>query len=171
MSAVITTDRLTLRRIWPEDAPTITDLVNQPQIYRMVVSIPAHQTVAQTEDWIAKHPSGRETNTRHVLGIEQDKRLIGIVSGERKDPHLPFNVGYWLAPSAWGNGFMTEAAGALIQWLRDRGERAFVSGYLIDNPASGRVLEKLQFMKADRRPVFCMGRGERVDHFNMARVG
>ncbi|MEZ6002293.1 GNAT family N-acetyltransferase [Hyphomonas sp.] len=171
MSAVITTDRLTLRRIWLEDAPTITDLVNQPQIYRMVVSIPAHQTVSQTEDWIAKQPAGRATNTKHVLGIEKDKRLIGIVSGERKQANMPFNLGYWLAPSAWGNGVMTEAAGALIDWLRERGEQGFVSGYLVDNPASGRVLEKLKFMKADRRPIFCMGRGERVDHFNMARVG
>ena len=171
MSAVITTERLTLRRIWLEDAPAITDLVNQPQIYRMVVSIPAHQTVSQTEEWISKHPAGRQTDRSHVLAIEHDKRLVGVVGADRRGDYLPFNIGYWLAPAAWGKGIMTEAAGALIQWLRDRGEHAFVSGYLVDNPASGRVLEKLNFMKADRRTIFCMGRGERVDHFSMARIG
>ena len=66
---------------------------------------------------------------------------------------------------------MTEAASALIDWLRQRGERAFVSGYFADNPASGRVLEKLDFMKAGRMPMFCLGRGETVEHFNVARVG
>ncbi|HBT36534.1 MAG TPA: hypothetical protein DEB52_11060 [Hyphomonas sp.] len=65
---------------------------------------------------------------------------------------------------------MTEATEALVGWLKQRGERGFVSGYLDDNPASGRVLEKLAFMKADRIKVFCLGRGEMVGHVNMARI-
>ena len=171
MCAAITTDRFALRRLRVDDAPTITDLVNDPKIYRMVARIPPHQTVAQSEEWISKHPARRERNAAHIFAIEQDDRLLGLVGAERDETHMPFEIGYWLAPAAWGKGIMTEAAGALIQWLRERGERAFLSGYLVDNPASGRVLEKLSFMKADRRSVFCMGRGERVDHFDMARVG
>jgi RimJ/RimL family protein N-acetyltransferase len=171
MCAAITTDRFALRRLRVDDAPTVTNLVNDPKIYRMVARIPPHQTVAQSAEWISKHPARRERNAAHIFAIEQDGELIGIVGAERDELQLPFEIGYWLAPASWGKGIMTEAAGALIQWLRDRGERGFVSGYLADNPASGRVLEKLQFMKADRRPIFCMGRGERVDHFDMARVG
>ncbi len=171
MCAAITTDRFALRRLRVDDAPTITDLVNDPKIYRMVARIPPHQTVAQSAEWISKHPARRERNAAHIFAIEQDSELIGIVGAERDELQLPFEIGYWLAPAEWGKGLMTEAAGALINWLRERGEQGFVSGYLVDNPASGRVLEKLKFMKADRRPVFCMGRGERVDHFDMARVG
>lgn len=171
MCAVITTNRFALRRLRADDAPTITDLVNDPKIYRMVARIPPHQTVAQSAEWISKHPARRERNAAHIFAIEQEGKLVGVVGAERDELQLPFEIGYWLAPASWGKGIMTEAAEALIQWLRDQGERAFVSGYLADNPASGRVLEKLQFMKADRRSILCMGRGERVDHFDMARVG
>ncbi len=132
---------------------------------------PAAPDGAQSAEWISKHPDRRERDAAHIFAIEQDGDLIGIVGAERDQTHVPFEIGYWLAPAFWGKGLMTEAAGSLIQWLRERGERAFVSGYLVDNPASGRVLDKLQFMKADRSSIFCMGRGERVDHFNMARVG
>ena len=65
---------------------------------------------------------------------------------------------------------VTEAADAVLRWLQARGERAFVSGYFADNPASGRVLAKLGFMRAGRHKVFCLGRGEIVDHYDMAQI-
>ena len=167
----IRTDRLVLRALEPADATRITDLVNDPQVYRMLTRVPAHQNVAQTLAWMSSHDAGRKADTRHVFGIEADGRLVGVVGSEREQRILPFNIGYWLAPECWGRGLMTEAASALIDWLRQRGERAFVSGYFADNPASGRVLEKLDFMKAGRMPMFCLGRGETVEHFNVARVG
>lgn len=170
MSTQITTDRLVLRAVEAGDARRITDLVNDPRIYRMVARIPAHQTVAQTLAWIAGHQPRREDNTGHPYAIVDDGELVGITSAHRDTRWLPFEIGYWLSPDRWGKGIMTEATDALMGWLRQRGERAFVSGYLDDNPASGRVLEKLAFMKADRSRVFCLGRGEMVGHVNMARI-
>ncbi|MBR9806435.1 MAG: GNAT family N-acetyltransferase [Alphaproteobacteria bacterium] len=171
MSTEIRTDRLILRPVQPEDAGTITDLVNDPRIYRMVARIPAHQNVGQTLAWITSHEKDRKANLKHPFAITQHGELIGVTSGQREQATLPFNIGYWLSPNKWGKGFMTEATDALIRWLKQQGEKAFVSGYLQDNPASGRVLEKLDFMKADRSRVFCMGRGEIVDHVDMARIG
>ena len=170
-TADLSTDRLTLRPVKASDATRITDLVNDERIYRMLARVPAHQNVAQTLAWISSHDTGRKDDTKHVFAIESDGLLVGMVSGERKSTFVPFNLGYWLAPDVWGRGLMSEAAEALLTWLRQRGERAFVSGYITDNPASGRVLEKLGFMKAGRSRIFCLGRGEAVDHFDMARIG
>ena len=167
----LSTGRLVLRPLSPADASRITNLVNDPRIYRMLARVPAHQNVAQTLAWMSSHDSRRAADTAHIFGIESQGSLVGIVSGERERPLLPFNIGYWLAPDCWGRGFMTEATTALVDWLKQRGEQAFVAGYIADNPASGRVLEKLGFMKAGRSRVFCLGRGERVDHFDMARIG
>lgn len=167
----LSTSRLVLRPVRPADATRITDLVNDPRVYRMLSSVPAEQNVAQTLAWMSSHDTGRKEDTRHVFGIESAGELVGVVSGERERRLLPFEIGYWLAPDCWGRGFMTEAATALVDWLKQRGEPAFVAGYFADNPASGRVLDKLGFLKAGRMPKFCLGRGEIVDHFDMARVG
>jgi RimJ/RimL family protein N-acetyltransferase len=66
---------------------------------------------------------------------------IGIdTSGD--EPEL----GYWLARDHWGRGYATEAGRAVIEIARSslRLPR-LVSGHFTDNPASGRVLEKLGF--------------------------
>ena len=170
MSTTITTSRLTLRHVQPTDAQRITDLVNNPQIYRMVSRISSSQSHAQTLGWISGHDAGRAADTDHPYAIVLDGELIGMTGAHREVTLLPFEIGYWLAPEHWGQGIMTEAAEALLKWLQEHGEQAFVSGYFIDNPASGRVLGKLGFMKADRRQVFCLGRGEAVEHYDMARV-
>jgi len=167
----ISTGRLVLRPLRPDDATRITNLINDPRVYRMLARVPAHQNVAQTLAWMTPHDARRAADTAHVFGIESEGTLIGVVSGERDCRPLPFTIGYWLAPDVWGRGFMTEAATALVDWLKQRGERAFVAGYFADNPASGRVLDKLGFLKAGRMPKFCLGRGETVDHFDMARIG
>lgn len=171
MNAMITTDRLTLRQIWPTDADRITEIVSDPRVHRMVARIPESQTHAQTLAWIAGHATGRAEDTDHPYAILHNDTLIGTAGAHRSRTGEPFEIGYWLAPEAWGQGFTTEAADALIDWLKSRGEQAFVSGYFVDNPASGRVLDKLGFLKADRRKVFCLGRGESVDHYYMSRVG
>ena len=170
MSTELSTDRLLLRAVRPDDAAEITSIIADPRIYRMVARISPDQSLAQTLAWIAGHDAGRASDTDHVYAITLDGKPIGMTGAHRDVAYLPFEVGYWLSPEYWGKGIVTEAADAVLKWLQARGERAFVSGYFVDNPASGRILDKLGFMKADRRHVFCLGRGEEVEHYYMARV-
>jgi RimJ/RimL family protein N-acetyltransferase len=170
MSEEIRTARLLLRRVRPSDAGQITAFVQDPLVHRMLASVAPNQTKAQTLAWIAGHDAGAARDSDHVWAIELDNQLVGVTGAHRSNTCLPFEVGYWLAPQAWGKGLMTEALGALLDWLEQRGEKAFVSGHFADNPASGRVLQKLGFIHAGRNPVFCLGRGEMVDHLYMARI-
>jgi ribosomal-protein-alanine N-acetyltransferase len=73
-------------------------------------------------------------------------------------------MGYCLDDAAWGQGFATEAAGAVLQW-------AF---YTLDlnrvqaeadtrNTASGRVLEKLRFVREGTLREDCIVDGEVPD--------
>ena len=54
-------------------------------------------------------------------------------------------MGYWIARGHWGRGFATEASRALIDIARTLGFGQLEGSHFIDNPASGRVLEKLGF--------------------------
>ena len=59
-------------------------------------------------------------------------------------------LGYWIVPSCWGLGFATEAGRAVIALARNSLRIERITGrHFIDNPGSGRVLEKLGFTRED----------------------
>ena len=167
----IQTPRLALRRITPHDCGPITEAVNDPRVYRMIARVPPGQTRAQTLAWIATHDTGRAADTDHVFAVTDGSTLLGCVGAHRNAADLPFEIGYWMAPAAWGKGFCTEAAAGVIRWLEEtRSVRALVAGHFFDNPASGRILRKLGFLPCGRNKMHCAGRGELVDHILVARL-
>ena len=170
MSEELQTERLLLRSIGPADADAITQIVQDPKVYRMLSSVAPNQSKAQTLGWITGHSAAATADSEHVRAMILDGDLVGVIGAKRAATGLPFTIGYWLAPKVWGKGLTTEAARGLLSWLEGRGETAFLSGHFVDNPASGHVLHKLGFMRAGRRKLFSLGRGESVEHFDMARL-
>tara|TARA_R110000787_G_scaffold4651_2_gene17680 strand:+ start:1037 stop:1561 length:525 start_codon:yes stop_codon:yes gene_type:complete len=170
MSEELQTERLLLRPIGPADADAITEIIQDPRIYRMLSSVAPNQPKAQTLGWITGQNAAATADREHVRAMLLNGGLVGVVGAKRTASALPFTIGYWLAPLAWGKGLTTEATHALLLWLERRGENAFLSGHFADNPASGRVLHKLGFMRAGRSKLFSLGRGETVEHFDMARL-
>jgi len=58
-------------------------------------------------------------------------------------------LGYWIARMHWNRGYALEAGQHMVQIARTKLKLIELSaGYFIDNPASGRVLEKLGFVPA-----------------------
>ena len=55
-------------------------------------------------------------------------------------------IGYWIAKPYWNQGLCTEALQAMIDWcFNTKGFRTLWSDFFVDNPASGRVMEKCGF--------------------------
>lgn len=92
---------------------------------------------------------------------EESDLLVGTIGyGPSCDCHLPARegeptVGYWIAKPFWNQGLCTEALQLLIAHLRQQNENnevstptfpSLISGHFIDNPASGRVMEKCGFL-------------------------
>ncbi|CAA9511419.1 MAG: 50S ribosomal protein acetyltransferase, partial [uncultured Sphingomonadaceae bacterium] len=71
--------------------------------------------------------------------------LIGSVGfGQRPGGEIEF--GYWIARPFWGRGYATEAGKAVIEAARHSLRiKKLSAGHFLDNPASGRVLEKIGF--------------------------
>ena len=166
----IRTERFVMRQPALEDADEVTRLVADPRIYRNVARIPPEQSREDTGRWILNALRGEELGTDQVFLILKEGAIIGTVGAHRPAPSEPFEIGYWIAPDHWGHGIATEAAHALVTWLeaRDQAEK-LISGHFRDNPASGRVLEKLGFVASHEGPVYCVGRGCEVDHVFMVR--
>jgi RimJ/RimL family protein N-acetyltransferase len=75
---------------------------------------------------------------------DADPRLVGSCGLGRR-PSGAVELGYWIARPFWGRGYATEAATALIDIARTLGFTRLEGSHFLDNPASGRVLEKLGF--------------------------
>jgi RimJ/RimL family protein N-acetyltransferase len=73
-------------------------------------------------------------------------------------------MGYCLDEAAWGKGFATEAAGALLKWAFDTLDLNRVQAETdTRNTASSRVLEKLGFIREGWLREDCIVDGEVSD--------
>ena len=94
--------------------------------------------------------------------------MIGAVGLTPYEDQPGAELGYWLPPGHWGRGIMTEAARCvLLHGIETLRLRAITSGYFADNPASGRVLEKIGFVETGRAMRPCLALGHDVASVEM----
>ena len=56
-------------------------------------------------------------------------------------------IGYWVAKPYWNQGICTEALRLMLDHIRKTTDiKSLISGHFVDNPASGRVMEKCGFV-------------------------
>ena len=86
-----------------------------------------------------------------------------IPCGLGRRPSRSVELGYWIARPFWGRGLATEACEALVDIARTLGFQSLEGSHFLDNPASGRVLEKLGFEPLGIvAPRLSCARGEEV---------
>ena len=58
-----------------------------------------------------------------------------------------YKYGNWVAKPYWNQGICTEALRLMLEHIRQMTDiKSLISGHFIDNPASGRVMEKCGFV-------------------------
>ena len=139
------TDRLLLRPGWAEDAPALARAIADEQIVRNLATAPWPYALKDAEAFLA---SPRDPVMPTFLITERTDgapRIVGACGLGRR-PSGAVELGYWIARPHWGRGFATEASRALIDIARTLRLPRLEGSHFIDNPASGRVLEKLGFI-------------------------
>ena len=138
------TPRLLLRPGFPEDAPALALAIADEAIVRNLATAPWPYRMRDAEAFLA---SPRDPLLPAMLVFERTSaapQLVGACGLGRR-PSNAVEIGYWVARPHWGRGFATEACIALIDIARTLGFSAIEGSHFVDNPASGRVLEKLGF--------------------------
>lgn len=138
------TARLLLRPGWAEDARALAAAIADERIVRNLATAPWPYSLRDAEAFLARP---RDPVLPSLLIFERtngDPRLVGACGLGRR-PSGSVELGYWIALPFWGRGFATEAGTALVEIARALRLPRLQGSYFIDNPASGRVLEKLGF--------------------------
>jgi RimJ/RimL family protein N-acetyltransferase len=138
------TTRLLLRPGWAEDAPALVKAIADETIVRNLASAPWPFSLRDAEAFLA---APRDPVLPSLLIFERtegEPALVGACGlGRRASGNV--ELGYWISRPHWGRGFATEAGQALVAIARALGIARLEASHFLDNPASGRVLEKLGF--------------------------
>lgn len=143
----ITTARLVLREFTAEDWPAVLHYQRAPrylQFYHW-----DERTPNAVQAFVDRFIDAQAEEPRRVfqlaITLRGDNRLIGncgvrtATAGAREG-----ELGYELDPDAWGRGYATEAATAMLRWgFAELGLHRVAAQCIAENVASARVLEKL----------------------------
>ena len=156
------TPRLLLRPGFPEDAPALAVAIADEAIARNLANVPWPYSVRDAEAFLA---CPRDPVLPSLLIFERGSgapQLAGACGLGRR-PSGSVELGYWIATPFWGRGYASEACAAMVDIARTLGIKSLEGSHFLDNPASGRVLEKLGFVPLGIvAPRMSCARGEAV---------
>ena len=166
---IIKTRRFTLRPIEPGDAPRLAELCNDPLIARNTARLRRPYTLEDAEAFIAYAAQATASGAEFPFAVCRDGVVIAC-AGMKPHGEAACELGYWVGRRDRGTGVATEAGDAALQFACARlAPQTLTSGHFIDNPASGRVLEKLGFQPTgEMTQTPSAGRGETVDTVRLA---
>ena len=147
------TERLLLVQFIENHADDVQALAGNYQVAKNTLNIPHPYEEGMAEAWISTHQHAwdEKKSLTYAILLKPMGRLIGAVGlvGIHGDEA---SMGYWVGEPYWGKGYCTEAANALLDFcFNDLKLTRIEAEYLVRNPASGRVMEKLgMFYKTTR---------------------
>jgi RimJ/RimL family protein N-acetyltransferase len=155
--AFLRTARLTLRPLAPEDAAPLTGAVNDYAVAKWLTTVPHPYTLEDAREFIERIAP----KAGHIWVIEDTDGLQGLIS-------IGKELGYWLAARAWGRGYMTEAAAAVVaEWFANPRNGLLRSSHFEGNLASAAVLTRLGFVATGPCTLPALARGEDVPAVKM----
>jgi [ribosomal protein S5]-alanine N-acetyltransferase len=145
---VLETERFLLRAVTLDDVADMFRVMSDPQVTRYFGMLPmATSAEAQERVRMIQAAFQEQTGVRWVIADRANGRLIGTCGFWRLiKSHDRAEIGYELAQEWWGQGVMTEALGAMLQFGYTRmGLHSVEAQIHPANSGSRRVLEKLGF--------------------------
>lgn len=139
---VIETDRLILRSITLNDAKDCFGWASDKRVNQFMPN-PIMTDIRQTIQWIQSTLTD-ETEWHWAFVLKETNQVIGSGSiGPHAQMKGYWNIGYNLHYDYWHKGYCTEAMKAIMDFAHKKlGIKKFCADHAVDNPRSGKVLEK-----------------------------
>lgn len=163
MPETLTGQRVSLRAFQPEDRDAVSRFTSDPRVATMLGAIPCPNPPLAVDGWMLLNDALERRGQKYAFAVTTaEDGLVGSVTLTLKagDWHLS----YWIGMPHIGHGYSVEAGTLVLDWARDAlGIARILAGHHEDNPASGRVLEKLGLCYTGvTEPRFSLARGHSV---------
>ena len=146
---VMGTNRLLLRPWRERDAEALFKYASNPDVGPRA-GWPPHKTVKESKEIIR---TVFHNDTTWAIELKETGEPIGCIGYLPSDGcKIPARdgeplVGYWIAKPYWNQGICTEALKMVVRHVcKSTSISSLISGHFVDNPASGRVMEKCGFV-------------------------
>lgn len=136
---LIETERLVLRPLTVADAQAVFKWGSDPRVNRFM-AYPLAADVETERQWIASN----DEEWAWGICLKSSGQLIGTGAVKPSADEAGYwEMGYNIRYDCWGNGYTTEAMKAILNFAREElSVKKICSKHAVDNPASGRVMEK-----------------------------
>ncbi len=146
------TERLILNSLSYQDIPKIIEYLQNPKISENVINIPFPYSEKDAIFWINLANQARKNGEAYNFAIRlknaTDKNFMGGIGLSIDKKHNKAELGYWIAEPFWNTGFVSEAAGKILEFGFETLELNKInSTHFIHNPASGKVMIKNKMIK------------------------
>lgn len=143
------TNRILLRPWQDSDAEALYKYASDPIVGERA-GWPPHKSVEESLEIIR---TVFNNPTTWAIVLKEAGEAIGAMGYM---PDCPLNlparpgeplVGYWVGKPYWNQGICTEALQLMLDYIhKETTYKSLISSHFIDNPASGRVMEKCGFV-------------------------
>lgn len=158
---VIKTDRFVLRPVTRADAGQIKLYGGDKRVAEATSVIPHPLPDGVTESFIERALDPERSEDIWVIDPSDDgSEVLGAIGLNRLDRNQS-EIGFWVAPAAWNNGFASAAVEAIVK-ANPQACRTIFGSVFQDNPASARVLTNCGFDYIGEAESFCVARGVTV---------
>ena len=142
------TERIFLRQLKIDDANDVFSIKGDPTFHQLQH---CHKNIEETINWLKYLQNIYKDNDVYHWGLElkSNKKIIGEIYQVRHfNEYKRFDVAYSINKNYWNNGYATEALSSIIKYLiKTVGYNRIEANHYIDNPASGKVMEKAGMKK------------------------
>ena len=160
------TERLILRRIAMRDAKDIFEYSRDPEVARHVLWS-AQKDISEARDYCRYMMKRYRSDQPSSWGIidKRTEHLVGTIGYmDYSEDNATVELGYSLARWMWNGGYMTEALRRVIAYTFEAMDiNRIEAQHELDNPASGRVMEKCGMRKEGELRQRLYNKGRFVD--------
>ena len=148
MTKKLQTERILLRPWRESDAEALFRYASDPEVGPRA-GWPPHQSVEESREIIRTIFHNDHTWAIELKTTGEPIGCIGYFTFGESNIQIGENdveAGYWVARPYWNQGLCTEALHLLLDYcFREKGYQTVWSDFFVDNPASGRVMQKCGF--------------------------
>ena len=137
------TERLLLRKLTPDDYLDAFKWCGDPLVNKFMI-YPLYTNAEDVRKWLETLNPDNPNGYDYGVVLKETGELIGSAGMYFHPERDAWSFGYNLRHDMWNKGYTTEAIKAIVDYVRsERNVKAIQAEHAVDNPASGRIMEKL----------------------------